>query len=88
VLVLSTVLGGVYFPTSVLPPAVAPMAEWIPLTPGLRALRQTFLFGYPLSVSGSDLFRLMVAAAVVVLAGVVVLRWSFAYARRVRSLAQ
>jgi len=88
VLVLSTVLGGVYFPTSVLPPAVAPMAEWIPLTPGLRALRQTLLLGYPLGATGSDLFRLMAAAAVWVLAGVVVLRWSFAYARRAGSLAQ
>ena len=49
VLVLSTLLGGVYFPTSVLPAAVAPLAEWIPLTPALRALRQALLLGYPLS---------------------------------------
>ena len=61
VLVLSTVLGGVYFPTSVLPPAVAPLAEWIPLTPGLRALRQTLLLGYPLSAAAGDLVRLVVA---------------------------
>ena len=87
-LVLSTVLGGVYVPTPVLPPTVAPMAEWIPFTSGLRALRQTFLLGYPLSAAGSDLFRLMAAAAVFALAGVVVLRWSFAYARRAGSLAQ
>ena len=88
VLILSTVLGGVYFPTSVLPPAVAPLAEWIPLTPGLRALRQTLLLGYPLSATGSDLFRSLAAAAVCMLAGVVVLHWSFGYARRAGSLAQ
>ena len=88
VLVLSTLLGGVYFPTSVLPPAVAPLAEWVPLTPGLRALRQTLLLGYPLSTVAGDLCQLTGLAAAWSIAGVIFLRLAFRYARRVGSLAQ
>ena len=88
ILFLSTVLGGVYFPTSVLPPAIAPLAEWLPLTPGLRAVRRALLLGYPLSTIGGDLFRLAGLAALCTVAGVAALRWSFGYARRAGSLSQ
>jgi ABC-type multidrug transport system permease subunit len=86
--VLSTVLGGVYFPTAVLPEAIGPLAEWLPLTPGLRALRQTLLLGYPLSAVGSDLVRLVGLSAACLVIGVLGLRWSFGYARRAGSLSQ
>jgi ABC-2 type transport system permease protein len=86
--VLSTLLGGVYFPTSVLPVGVAPIAEWLPLTPGLRALRQTLLLGYPLSSVAGDLVQLVGIAAACLVGGVLVLRWAFAYARRAGSLSQ
>lgn len=88
VLVLSTVLGGVYFPTSVLPAAVVPVAEWLPLTPGLRALRQTLLLGFPLSAVASDLLHVVGLAALGLAVGVGSLRWSFGYARRAGSLSQ
>lgn len=87
-LVLSTVLGGVYFPTSVLPPAIAPIAEWIPLTPALRAFRQALLMGYPLTGVAGDLVSASVIAAVCLTVGVISVRWAFAYARRAGSLAQ
>ena len=88
VLVASTLLGGVYFPSSVLPPILGPVAEWLPLTPGLRALRQTLLLGYPLSSVWNDLVQLLGLTAACVLVGVTALRWAFAYARRAGSLAQ
>jgi ABC-2 type transport system permease protein len=88
ILVVSTVLGGVYFPTTVLPPVVAPIAEWLPLTPALRALRQSLLLGYPMSSVAGDLFQLLALTAGCVVVGVVALRWSFAYARRAGSLSQ
>ena len=87
-LVVSTILGGVYFPTTVLPPVVAPLAEWLPLTPGLRALRQSLLLGHPVSAIIGDLGRLAGLTALCVIAGVVAMRWSFAYARRAGSLSQ
>jgi ABC-2 type transport system permease protein len=88
VLLASTVLGGVYFPTSVLPPAVAPIAEWVPLTPGLRALRQTLLLGYPIGSVSGDLMRVAGLALAASVVGAVSLRWAFGYARRAGSLSQ
>jgi ABC-2 type transport system permease protein len=88
VLVLSTILGGVYFPTSVLPPAIAPLAEWLPLTPGLRALRQSLLLGYPIGSVSGDLVRVTALSALTFAAGVISIKWAFAYARRAGSLSQ
>jgi ABC-2 type transport system permease protein len=88
VLLVSTVLGGVYFPTSVLPPAVAPIAEWLPLTPGLRALRQTLLLDYPIGSVSGDLMRVSGLALAAVVLGTLSLRWAFGYARRSGSLSQ
>ena len=88
VLLASTVLGGVYFPTSVLPPAIAPIAEWLPLTPGLRALRQTLLLGYPIGSVSGDLMRAAGLALVATAIGALSLRWAFGYARRAGSLSQ
>ena len=88
VLLASTVLGGVYFPTSVLPPAVVPIAEWVPLTPGLRALRQTLLLGYPIGSVSGDLMRVAGLALAAGAVGVFSLRWAFGYARRAGSLSQ
>ena len=87
-LVVSTVMGGVYFPTSVLPPGVVAIAEWVPLTPALRAIRQTVLLGYPLSSVIDELVTATVLAAVCLGAGVIAVRWAFSYARRAGSLAQ
>jgi len=88
VLVLSTVIGGVYFPTSVLPASVVPIAEWVPLTGALRAMRQTLLLGYPLSSVVDDLMSSVFLAAVCLAIGVLSVRWAFGYARRAGSLAQ
>jgi len=87
-LIISTILGGVYFPTAVLPPFLSPLAEWLPLTPALRALRQCLLLGYPLSAVAADFGRIVIAAGLCFLGGAAVLRWSFAYARRAGSLSQ
>src|SRR5688572_2275581 len=76
---VSTILGGVYFPTAVLPPVLAPLAEWLPLTPALRALRQSLLLGFPMSAIAADLGRLVVSAAVCLVVGALALRWAFSY---------
>jgi hypothetical protein len=60
----------------------------LPLTPGLRALRQTLLLGYPLSSVAGDLVQLLALTLACVVAGALALRWSFAYARRAGSLSQ
>ena len=45
-----SLLGGVYYSTSVIPEVVRPLASVVPLTYGLRALRRTLLSGEPLSI--------------------------------------
>jgi ABC-type polysaccharide/polyol phosphate export permease len=40
---ISTLLGTVYFPTNVLPPAFVPFSNFVPTTPALRAARQVLL---------------------------------------------
>jgi ABC-2 type transport system permease protein len=87
-MVVSTLLGGVYFPASVLPRAVAPIADWLPLTPGLRALRQTLLLGYPFGTIAGDLLQLAGLALGCAVVGVVSLRVAFRYARMAGSLGQ
>ncbi|CAN5538273.1 hypothetical protein BH24GEM3_BH24GEM3_07850 [soil metagenome] len=88
VLLLSGLLGGVYYPTTVIPSWLQYVSDAIPLTYGLRALRQVFLEGTPLAAVTADLAIL--AAFTVVLLAVSV--WAFSsalqYARRTGTLAQ
>ena len=67
---------------------MAPLAEWLPLTPALRSLRQTLLLGHPVSAVAADVGRLFLLAAVCAVAGALALRWAFGYARRAGSLSQ
>ncbi len=86
VLVLSGLLGGVYFPTQVIPSWIQGVSVCVPLTYGLRALRGTLIDGAPLRAIVGDVG--MLAAIAVVLGGVSVVTLSAAmrHVRRVGSL--
>lgn len=88
VLTISTLLGGVYFPTRVIPSWIEDVSDFVPLTYGLRALRKAFLEGESLAGIGSDVAVLAGFAAVLLTVGVFVFWWSLQYARRTGSLAQ
>ncbi|MES3034162.1 MAG: ABC transporter permease [Gemmatimonadota bacterium] len=65
---ISALLGTVYFPATVLPPAFAPFAAFVPLTPALRAARQVLLRDQSLALVMPDLLQLLawaVAGAVI-----------------------
>ena len=83
-----SLLGGVYYSTTVIPEVVRPLADVIPLTYGLRAFRRTFLSGEPAVAVAGDVMVLAAMAAGLMLAGVVAFRWALDHARRVGSLAQ
>lgn len=87
VLVLSTLLGGVYYPTTVIPSWIQSISDWVPLTYGLRALRGTLLEGYSLPTVLPDIGVL--AAFILVLSGVglLALNGALRYARRAGTLA-
>lgn len=88
VLVASAFLGGVYYPTKVIPSWIQALSAAVPLTYGLRALRRVLLERAPLSVVLPDL--LILAGFVVVLLSLSALALAAAlrYARRAGTLAQ
>lgn len=85
---LSALLGGVYYPTSVIPSWLARVSEFIPLTYGLRALRRALIEGAPLTALAPDLLALAAFGIVLSLVSIVMFRWSVGHARRVGTLAQ
>lgn len=88
VLTVSTLLGGVYYPTNVIPSWIERLSAFVPLTYGLRALRGAVLNGASLGEVLPDVAILL--AFVVGL--LVVSSWlflaAFRYARRAGTLSQ
>jgi ABC-2 type transport system permease protein len=88
VLVLSGLLGGVYYPTKVIPSWIQSVSEVLPLTYGLRALRQTLLEGMPLSHVASDVTILLGFVVVLSTLGFTVFGWALSYAKSSGTLSQ
>lgn len=84
----SALLGGVYYPTHVIPSWIQHLSGVIPLTYGLRALRETLLEGRSLYAVRGDLLALLAFLVVLSLVGVVAFVAALRYARRSGTLAQ
>lgn len=84
----SALLGGVYFPTQVLPGWLQAIASWIPLTYALSAMRRSLADGAPLGVVAPDLWKLALFAAVLIPLSVAAFAAALSKARRDGSLAQ
>lgn len=78
VVVGSALLGGIYYPSHVIPSWIGQLAAFVPLTYGLRALRQLFLAGQPISAIAGDVAILAALAAALLAAS----WWAFAAALR------
>jgi ABC-2 type transport system permease protein len=85
---LSGFLGGVYYPTHIIPSWLHSISAALPLTYGLRALRRVLLEGAPLRSVAADVAIL--AAFAVVLCALAMLTFTLALrdAKRTGSLAQ
>lgn len=83
-----SLLGGVYYSTSVIPDVVQPLAAFIPLTYGLRAFRRTLLSGEPVAAVMGDVAILAGMTVVLLAIGLAAFAWSLRYAQRAGSLAQ
>jgi ABC-2 type transport system permease protein len=88
VLVASAFLGGVYYPTKVIPSWIQNISAFLPLTYGLRALRQTLLAGMPLSAVAPDVVTLTGFAVVLLAVSLTAFGWALTYSRRAGTLAQ
>lgn len=84
----TSLLGGVYYSTTVIPEIVRRLADFVPLTYGLRAFRRTLLSGEPLAAVIGDVSALAAIALVFLTLGSLLFAWSLRYARRAGSLAQ
>jgi ABC-2 type transport system permease protein len=87
-LLVSTLLGGVYFPTRVIPSWIEGLSQVIPLTYGLRAIRQTLLEGASLSAVSSDVLTLSLFAGVLLVISTGAFAVAFQHAKRSGSLTQ
>lgn len=84
----SGLLGGVYYPSHVVPSWLEGVSALVPLTYGLRAVRRSILDGAPFSASASDLLLLLTAAAVMLTISLSVFVAALRYAKRMGTLAQ
>ena len=87
-LAVSGLLGGVYYPTQVVPSWLQQVSVFVPLTYGLRALRRSLLDGAPLASSAGDILVLMAGSAVLFAVSIVMFAAALRYAKRMGTLAQ
>jgi len=88
ILTISALMGGVYYPTTVIPSWLERVSTFVPLAYGLRALRRTLLDGAPLATSARDLTVLVVSTVVLFGASLVAFSYALRHAKRAGTLAQ
>lgn len=88
VLASSGLLGGVYYPTHVIPSWIEHLSAALPLTYGLRALRRVWLEGMSLGQVAGDVGILCLFTAGLAVVGWTAFRWALGYARRSGTLSQ
>jgi ABC-2 type transport system permease protein len=88
VLVSSVFLGGVYYPTKVIPSWIQNISDFIPLTYGLRALRGTLLEGAPLVAVLPDVGILAAFCAVLLSLSSMAFLAALRYSKRMGTLSQ
>lgn len=84
----SGLLGGVYYPTRIIPDWIEPISHFLPVTYGLRALRRVLLEQQPFSAVAGDVAVLALFAAALLALSLLAFRLAFGYARRSGTLAQ
>jgi ABC-type polysaccharide/polyol phosphate export permease len=90
VLLVSNLLGGVYWTTDKIPAQIQPFAAFVPLTYGLKALRRVTLEGWSLfnPEVAADIGVLVLFIIVLTGIGLALLLWAFRYARREGTMGQ
>lgn len=87
-LLSSSLLGGVYYPASVVPSWLRAISDVLPLTYGLRALRRVLLDGAPLGAVGRDMVTLAGETSLLLALGLGAIAAGFRYARHQGTLTQ
>lgn len=87
-LAVSALLGGVYYPTHIIPSWLQTISQFLPITYGLRALRQATLLGLGIGGVGRDVAILAAFAAGLLLAGGIAVASALRYAKNAGTLSQ
>jgi ABC-2 type transport system permease protein len=87
VLTLSAFLGGVYYPTHVIPSWLQQLSKALPLTYGLRALRQSALRGEPFAAVSGDVGVLALQTVLLLAVGGIAMALALRHARRTGTLS-
>jgi ABC-2 type transport system permease protein len=82
VLTGSALLGGVYYPTHVIPSWLRQLSDLLPLSYGLRSMRQVALLGQPLHAVGHDVAILALDVMTLLPIGIICISLALRYARR------
>jgi ABC-2 type transport system permease protein len=88
ILMVSGLLGGVYYPTHVIPSWLQSVSDFLPLSYGLRALRRVVLQDASFADVAPDLLALLTATVVLSALGTAALSAAFRHARQQGTLAQ
>jgi ABC-2 type transport system permease protein len=88
VLTLSSLLGGVYYSTAVIPSWLQGFSTLVPLTYGLRSIRRVLLTGATLGDVWGDVFTLAVSAVLLLAAGAAAFAMALRHSRSRGTLAQ
>ena len=88
VLTGSALLGGVYYPTQVIPSWIERLSVLVPLKYGLKSLRRTLLDGAPLSASLADLGVLAGLTCVGLALSLLAFSLALRYSKKAGTLAQ
>ena len=84
----SVLLGGVYYPTETIPSWIQSLSVVIPMTYGLRAVRQLVLDGAPAVAVVRDVLLMALIAAICLAVGALAFRTAFNYSRKRGTLSQ
>jgi ABC-2 type transport system permease protein len=88
VMLASSFLGGVYYPTSVIPGWIKSISTFLPLTYGLTSLRAVLLEGQSIVSVWRELLILSAFTVVAFVVSVAAFNAALRYARRIGNLAQ
>lgn len=88
IMLISGLLGGVYYPTHVIPSWLQFISALLPLSYGLRALRRVVLEGASLTAVAPDLLALLAATIILFAIGTAVVAAALRYARQHGTLSQ
>ena len=88
VMYVSILLGGVYYPTRVIPSWIQDISQAVPLTYGLRALRRVALQGHSMTEVATDVGILALFVVGLLTISVIAFGAALQYARRAGTLTQ